>query len=181
MFDTSPRSKKQQLYAMGNKSWRLCVVLPLLQVFKVLVRKTPDESWVVFRRYTDFSRLNDKVCLGVFSVHIVSECMLICQGPNLRPIWSFIFCSTVQFADTVCYHELIAFSMLLFLSALWKWLELHKDTLCSQIANRPKPTRGAGLLWFWERQDSSKITEGKLKPCDDSIWRERSYNKNSYA
>lgn len=30
-------------------------------VFKVLVRKTPDESWVVFRRYTDFSRLNDKL------------------------------------------------------------------------------------------------------------------------
>lgn len=31
------------------------------QVFKILVRKSPDESWVVFRRYTDFSRLNDKV------------------------------------------------------------------------------------------------------------------------
>ncbi|XP_068604110.1 sorting nexin-16 isoform X2 [Brachionichthys hirsutus] len=30
-------------------------------VFKVLVRKTPEESWVVFRRYTDFSRLNDKL------------------------------------------------------------------------------------------------------------------------
>ncbi|XP_034067948.1 sorting nexin-16 isoform X2 [Gymnodraco acuticeps] len=30
-------------------------------VFKVLVRKTADESWVVFRRYTDFSRLNDKL------------------------------------------------------------------------------------------------------------------------
>lgn len=30
-------------------------------VFKVLVRKTTDESWVVFRRYTDFSRLNDKL------------------------------------------------------------------------------------------------------------------------
>ncbi|KAM7370129.1 hypothetical protein PAMP_011409 [Pampus punctatissimus] len=30
-------------------------------VYKVLVRKTPDESWVVFRRYTDFSRLNDKL------------------------------------------------------------------------------------------------------------------------
>ncbi|XP_075899270.1 sorting nexin-16 isoform X1 [Nelusetta ayraudi] len=30
-------------------------------VFKVLVRKTQDESWVVFRRYTDFSRLNDKL------------------------------------------------------------------------------------------------------------------------
>ncbi|MEQ2299853.1 hypothetical protein AMECASPLE_019189 [Ameca splendens] len=30
-------------------------------VYKVLVRKSPDESWVVFRRYTDFSRLNDKL------------------------------------------------------------------------------------------------------------------------
>ncbi|RXN01084.1 Inositol monophosphatase 1 [Acipenser ruthenus] len=30
-------------------------------VYKVLVRKSPEESWVVFRRYTDFSRLNDKV------------------------------------------------------------------------------------------------------------------------
>ncbi|XP_068160328.1 sorting nexin-16 isoform X2 [Antennarius striatus] len=30
-------------------------------VFKVLVRKTPEESWVVFRRYTDFARLNDKL------------------------------------------------------------------------------------------------------------------------
>uniref|UniRef100_A0A3B4WDJ6 Sorting nexin-16 n=1 Tax=Seriola lalandi dorsalis TaxID=1841481 RepID=A0A3B4WDJ6_SERLL len=30
-------------------------------VYKLLVRKTPDESWVVFRRYADFSRLNDKL------------------------------------------------------------------------------------------------------------------------
>ncbi|XP_056155436.1 sorting nexin-16 isoform X2 [Lampris incognitus] len=30
-------------------------------VYKVLVRGTQDESWVVFRRYTDFSRLNDKL------------------------------------------------------------------------------------------------------------------------
>ncbi|CAG5895606.1 unnamed protein product [Menidia menidia] len=30
-------------------------------VYKVLVKKTPDESWVIFRRYTDFSRLNDKL------------------------------------------------------------------------------------------------------------------------
>ncbi|CAB1340793.1 unnamed protein product [Coregonus sp. 'balchen'] len=32
-----------------------------LTVYKVLVRKTQKESWVVFRRYTDFSRLNDKL------------------------------------------------------------------------------------------------------------------------
>lgn len=30
-------------------------------VYKILVRKSPDENWVVFRRYTDFSRLNDKL------------------------------------------------------------------------------------------------------------------------
>ncbi|XP_035770504.1 sorting nexin-16 isoform X2 [Neolamprologus brichardi] len=30
-------------------------------VYKILVRKTLDESWVVFRRYADFSRLNDKL------------------------------------------------------------------------------------------------------------------------
>lgn len=30
-------------------------------VYKVLVRKSQDESWVVFRRYTDFARLNDKL------------------------------------------------------------------------------------------------------------------------
>ncbi|KAM8882312.1 sorting nexin-16 isoform 1-T1 [Synchiropus picturatus] len=30
-------------------------------VYKILVKKTLDESWVVFRRYADFSRLNDKL------------------------------------------------------------------------------------------------------------------------
>ncbi|XP_028824079.1 sorting nexin-16 [Denticeps clupeoides] len=30
-------------------------------VYKVLVKKSAEESWVVFRRYTDFARLNDKL------------------------------------------------------------------------------------------------------------------------
>lgn len=30
-------------------------------VYKILVRKSQDDSWVIFRRYTDFSRLNDKL------------------------------------------------------------------------------------------------------------------------
>ncbi|KAM4865295.1 sorting nexin-16 isoform 1-T2 [Thomomys bottae] len=30
-------------------------------VYKILVKKSSEESWVVFRRYTDFSRLNDKL------------------------------------------------------------------------------------------------------------------------
>ncbi|KPP69149.1 hypothetical protein Z043_112117 [Scleropages formosus] len=30
-------------------------------VYKILVRKSKMESWVIFRRYTDFSRLNDKL------------------------------------------------------------------------------------------------------------------------
>ncbi|XP_076828098.1 sorting nexin-16 [Brachyhypopomus gauderio] len=30
-------------------------------VYKILVQRAPDESWVIFRRYTDFCRLNDKL------------------------------------------------------------------------------------------------------------------------
>ncbi|XP_026561810.1 sorting nexin-16 [Pseudonaja textilis] len=30
-------------------------------IYKILVKKNPEENWVVFRRYTDFSRLNDKL------------------------------------------------------------------------------------------------------------------------
>uniref|UniRef100_A0A8D0GQA1 Sorting nexin-16 n=1 Tax=Sphenodon punctatus TaxID=8508 RepID=A0A8D0GQA1_SPHPU len=30
-------------------------------VYKILVKRSPEENWVVFRRYTDFSRLNDKL------------------------------------------------------------------------------------------------------------------------
>lgn len=41
----------------------MSLFLSVWQVYKVLVKKTQDESWVVFRRYTDFSRLNDKVSL----------------------------------------------------------------------------------------------------------------------
>ncbi|XP_030630608.1 sorting nexin-16 [Chanos chanos] len=29
--------------------------------YKILVRRVPNESWVIFRRYTDFSRLHDKL------------------------------------------------------------------------------------------------------------------------
>ncbi|KAI1243480.1 hypothetical protein IHE44_0001103 [Lamprotornis superbus] len=32
-----------------------------MNVYKILVKRGPEESWVVFRRYTDFSRLNDKL------------------------------------------------------------------------------------------------------------------------
>lgn len=31
------------------------------QVYKILVKRAPEESWHIFRRYTDFSRLHDKV------------------------------------------------------------------------------------------------------------------------
>ncbi|XP_054840302.1 sorting nexin-16 [Eublepharis macularius] len=30
-------------------------------VYKILIKRNPEENWVVFRRYTDFSRLNDKL------------------------------------------------------------------------------------------------------------------------
>lgn len=32
-----------------------------LQVYEILVSRAPDESWHIFRRYTDFSRLHDKL------------------------------------------------------------------------------------------------------------------------
>ncbi|KAL8181967.1 UNVERIFIED_CONTAM: Sorting nexin-16 [Gekko kuhli] len=30
-------------------------------VYKILIKRNPEENWVVFRRYADFSRLNDKL------------------------------------------------------------------------------------------------------------------------
>ncbi|XP_055058819.2 sorting nexin-16 [Misgurnus anguillicaudatus] len=30
-------------------------------VYKILVKRAPDHSWVIFRRYTDFSQLHDKL------------------------------------------------------------------------------------------------------------------------
>lgn len=30
-------------------------------VYKILVKRAPEESWHIFRRYTDFSRLHDKL------------------------------------------------------------------------------------------------------------------------
>lgn len=55
------------------------------QVFKILVRKGPDESWVVFRRYTDFSRLNDKV-------RFLSVCLCVvdktCDREGRKTGWS---------------------------------------------------------------------------------------------
>lgn len=84
-------------------------------MFKVLVRKTPDESWVVFRRYTDFSRLNDKV-----------------RCPSVRPgslthhpcgLSQSFLCDL--FADTLMCSACWA----LFLSAQYHRSELHKDAL----------------------------------------------------
>lgn len=90
------------------------VVLSLLQVFKVLVRKTPDESWVVFRRYTDFSRLNDKVCFIAFSVHMFGNALLCgkYRRSKISGLSETLFCDHLSmFADTVCDYQPIAFSM----------------------------------------------------------------------
>ncbi|XP_010883952.2 sorting nexin-16 isoform X2 [Esox lucius] len=58
---------------MGHSEWEERPITPTVlgyevmeerakfTVYKVLVRKTQEESWVVFRRYADFSRLNDKL------------------------------------------------------------------------------------------------------------------------
>lgn len=123
----------------------MCVVLSLLQVFKVLVRKTPDESWVVFRRYTDFSRLNDKVCLGVLSVQMFEDpCLSFkCRWFQIsglsEDLFSILPCLQTLF---ITIYLSLSACFLLFLSALCKWLEPNKEALCSQITNRPEPTRG---------------------------------------
>lgn len=102
----------------------------LLQVFKVLVRKTQDESWVVFRRYTDFSRLNDKVCFSVFSLF----CNVLLCGRNR----SSEICDVSEaltrddlliFTDTVAVILLLSACLPLFLSTLWKWLGLTQRSL----------------------------------------------------
>ncbi len=60
----------------------MAVRVNLLQVYKVLVRKTLDESWVVFRRYTDFSRLNDKVSKSDFSERY-QLCVCVCERESV--------------------------------------------------------------------------------------------------
>ncbi|XP_030333468.1 sorting nexin-16 isoform X3 [Strigops habroptila] len=57
--------ERQNLVFKINGTKGGCYFYPALlllvkQVYKILVKRSPDESWVVFRRYTDFSRLNDK-------------------------------------------------------------------------------------------------------------------------
>lgn len=140
--------------------WVLSITFPLqglecvflLQVFKVLVRKPPDESWVVFRRYTDFSRLNDKVCFSVFS--LFWNVSLLCgrnRSSEICDLSEALACDDLFiFADTVTIN-LLLLACLPF-SALWKWLGLHKEALCYQTATRPEPTKGTGLSWFWELQ-----------------------------
>ncbi|XP_030333451.1 sorting nexin-16 isoform X1 [Strigops habroptila] len=58
--------ERQNLVFKINGTKGGCYFYPALlllvkQVYKILVKRSPDESWVVFRRYTDFSRLNDKL------------------------------------------------------------------------------------------------------------------------
>lgn len=92
----------------------------LLQVFKVLVRKTQDESWVVFRRYTDFSRLNDKVSFrGFCDAYQLGRSSLVFVFTTAAPLANFSRASSTYWPLT-----------------RWKWLELHKEDLCSQTAAR---------------------------------------------
>ncbi|KAL1006722.1 hypothetical protein UPYG_G00075930 [Umbra pygmaea] len=79
-YSRAPRTDMDQaspegttVSSMGSSGWDERPITPTVlgyevmeerakfTVYKVLVRKTPDESWVVFRRYADFSRLNDKL------------------------------------------------------------------------------------------------------------------------
>ncbi|KAJ8396150.1 hypothetical protein AAFF_G00022230 [Aldrovandia affinis] len=68
-YSTSPRFHDDS----SGSSWQERPITPTLlgyevmeerakfTVYKILVKKSQEESWVVFRRYTDFSRLNDKL------------------------------------------------------------------------------------------------------------------------
>lgn len=85
----------------STKKITIACVFSLLQVFKVLVRKTPDESWVVFRRYTDFSRLNDKV----FFFFLVFFGKL---WGVIWPVWSFYFNPFLQLLFVTIYLSLSA-------------------------------------------------------------------------
>ena len=58
--------------------------MDFLQVYKILVKKNQEDSWVIFRRYTDFSRLNDKVRLGIKNKKPSTE--LFCCGFATNPL-----------------------------------------------------------------------------------------------
>ncbi|KAM8911098.1 sorting nexin-16 isoform 2-T2 [Lycaon pictus] len=70
-YTTRPRESEEQnpdtMYVEDRPSTPTILGYEVMEerakftVYKILVKKTPEESWVVFRRYTDFSRLNDKL------------------------------------------------------------------------------------------------------------------------
>lgn len=58
------------------------------QVYKILVKKTAEESWVVFRRYTDFSRLNDKVS-ALINIRLTFQLCLIVYSATFFVVFEF--------------------------------------------------------------------------------------------
>ncbi|ELK02416.1 sorting nexin-16 [Pteropus alecto] len=70
-YSTRPRESEERNPEMANLDDRPSTPTILgyevmeerakFTVYKILVKKTPEESWVVFRRYTDFARLNEKL------------------------------------------------------------------------------------------------------------------------
>lgn len=148
MADTSSLSKIQWLLCRLLKRRFGCVdvVSSLLQVFKILVRKTQDESWVVFRRYTDFSRLNDKVSLDAFFSAHVQEVKCRKSHISVQKHWQMIT-NWGQCLRWASQHFRQA-SLYCWIG-LWKWLELHKEALCFQIASKPEPRRGNRSPVIW--------------------------------
>ncbi|KAG9333073.1 hypothetical protein JZ751_013541 [Albula glossodonta] len=70
--------------------WARSLAHPSGQVYKILVKKTQDDSWVVFRRYTDFSRLNDKrstKILSGFGPGRLSVTDPLLLPPSSAPAW----------------------------------------------------------------------------------------------
>ncbi|KAJ7408402.1 Sorting nexin-16 [Willisornis vidua] len=76
-------------------------------VYKILVKRSPEESWVVFRRYTDFSRLNDKV--GITHRLAVREflCLDDPPGPFDSLEESRAFCETLEETNYRLQKELL--------------------------------------------------------------------------
>lgn len=77
----------------------------LFKVFKIEV-KSSQRSWFVFRRYTDFTRLNDRVSQDKLFItkSLVSNSLHDITPLQMTPVWSNIIPTAFQFIiqwDTV--------------------------------------------------------------------------------
>ncbi|NWT39349.1 SNX16 protein, partial [Chroicocephalus maculipennis] len=87
-------------------------------VYKILVKRSPEESWVVFRRYTDFSRLNDKVRIIRWQVKLpLSRNLWLKSFPGNDYLWSSL--QLTQELIFLPFLGSVLFSILLAEEGLW--------------------------------------------------------------